>query len=353
MDFGTDAASPEMMGRSKVLSAEEELLSQAKRSDNDRTRDQTGVTGPRSFTYAMPFPSPPDEPPPDRQLVVARYREDLTWLTRVEMPIVVYCKNPDCSDPGHIHLPNTKREAGTMLHHIVSNYHRLARLTYFAQGDPFDHARDFLKRLNVIYEQPTSLTLQYLRNHPAPDVKAKDKVEVVQGFVVRYGDATHKGHAPTTEKGWYDPATWPYIFNCPQPKPLWFAYGAMWAVPREAIRARPLALWRHLLEVCDRALDNCSERWTNPPINPWMMEASWYYLFQNPRHYPHHSQWDVSPRLTPHQVDALTQAVVACQHRVPRPDDHEAICALGNGGLDGRIGLVDCAACLQRREANA
>ena len=38
-----------------------------------------------------------------------------------------------------IALPNRGREAGTWLHHIVSNYDRLADRTVFMQGDPFDH----------------------------------------------------------------------------------------------------------------------------------------------------------------------------------------------------------------------
>ena len=232
------------------------------------------------------------KPTLDRQLVVARYREDLTWLSRADMPVIVYCKDSACEDSSHVHLPNRQREAGTMLHHIVDHYDDLACLTYFAQGNPFEHARDFLKRLKVIYKSPTSLTTQYLRQHPSPEVKAKDKVETVQGFMVRYGDATIDDHSGSSSSRWYNPATWPYLFDCVQPKPLWFGYGAMWAVPREAIHRRPLTLWRHLLEVCDSGFNNPGTIWTDPPINPWMMEASWYYLFQDPWLYPHHRKWD-------------------------------------------------------------
>jgi hypothetical protein len=207
----------------------------------------------------------------------------------------------------------------------------------------------------VAYDRPTSLTMQYLRNHPPAAVKAKDKVEVVQGFMVRYGDATERGHAPDAARPWYNPATWPYVFDCPQPEPLWFGYGAMWAVPRAAIRARPLALWRHFLEVCDPAADNCPERWTDPPINPWMLEASWYYLFQDPGRYPHHRRWDVSPRLSPREAETLLRAARACPHRGPHPSggEHESHCALGNGGDGGRVETMDCLACLQGQEAGA
>jgi Protein of unknown function (DUF3431) len=310
-------------------------------------------------SHAMSAPDPavhvfsPPAPPPARQLVVARYKEDVTWLPLVDMPKIVYCKNPDCRDAGHVHLPNTKREAGTFLHHIATHYHELAHLTYFAQGNPFDHARDFLKRLKVAYEEPTSLTQQYLRHHPSPAVKAADKVENVQGFWVRYGDATHAGHAPRSPRGWYNPATWPYLFDCPQPTPLWFGYGAMWAVPRGAIRGRPLALWRHLLEVCDPGTSNNGEEWTDPPINPWMLEASWYYLFRSPALYPHHRWWDAP--LTVDRWDPRARAVPPCPCRQPvldAPDD-SAVCGLGRGDEDGRVTFADCLACLHGQGASA
>lgn len=212
------------------------------------------------------------------------------------MPVIVYCKDPDCAELGHVHLPNVKREAGSMLRHIIAHYDRLADWTFFAQGDPFDHARDFLKRLDAPYDRPTSLTQRYLRHHPPAEVKARDRVETVGRFEVRYGDATLKGHAIGSERGWYNPATWSYIFECPRPEPLWFGYGAMWAAPRSAIRARPLALWRDLYDVCDSAVGKTGEDWTDPPINPWTMEASWYYLFQDPAIYPHRRRWGETSR---------------------------------------------------------
>ena len=241
--------------------------------------------------------------PPDRQLVVARYKEDLSWIAKAELPTIVYCKDPDCGDAGHIHLENTKREAGTYLHHIVSCYDELAELTYFAQGNPFDHALDFLPRCRIKYDRPTSLTTQYLRWHPPQHVREKDLVEMVEGYMVRYGDAIIKAHSGLDFRAWYNPATWTYVFDCPQPSPLWFGYGAMWAVPRECIRQRPLALWKHLLEVCDAGFNNHGNLWTDPPINPWMMEATWYYLFQDREAFPHHRKWDEPGSLLVHATD--------------------------------------------------
>jgi len=81
----------------------------------------------------------------DVQLVVARYREDLSWLREVGLPCVVYNKGPEL-DPATlpqeatvIALPNLGREAHTYLTHILARYDRLARFTAFVQGNPFAH----------------------------------------------------------------------------------------------------------------------------------------------------------------------------------------------------------------------
>lgn len=81
----------------------------------------------------------------DIQLVVARYREDLSWLREVGLPCVVYNKGPKL-DPATlppktrvVALPNLGREAHTYLTHILAHYSDLPRHTAFVQGNPFAH----------------------------------------------------------------------------------------------------------------------------------------------------------------------------------------------------------------------
>ena len=72
----------------------------------------------------------------DALVVVARYREDVSWTAGLGYPFLVYDKS---GDPGPYALPNIGRETHTYLSHIAANYQRLAAHTVFVQGDPFGH----------------------------------------------------------------------------------------------------------------------------------------------------------------------------------------------------------------------
>lgn len=78
-------------------------------------------------------------------LVVARYAEDLSWLSAMRAPGVVYNKGaalpPGAPPPGFVEkrLANVGREAHTFLTHIVADYDRLPACAVFLQGDPFAH----------------------------------------------------------------------------------------------------------------------------------------------------------------------------------------------------------------------
>ena len=92
-------------------------------------------------------------------LVVARYREDLSWLTQVpeSFDIVVYNKGPSLADTlprlrAHslevMDRPNVGRESETILHHLMTRYGSHPEWTYFLQGHPFDHGADVISLLS-------------------------------------------------------------------------------------------------------------------------------------------------------------------------------------------------------------
>jgi hypothetical protein len=72
----------------------------------------------------------------DALVVVARYREDVSWTGGLAYPCVVYDKS---GDPGPFALPNIGRETHTYLTHIAVHYSNLAAHTVFVQADPFGH----------------------------------------------------------------------------------------------------------------------------------------------------------------------------------------------------------------------
>lgn len=97
--------------------------------------------------HKRPAPGPAPRGP---ELVIARYREDLSWLRALGLPATVYNKGPELA-PGVltpqawpsgarvIPLPNIGREAHTFLTHIINEYEQLPEWTAFLQGDPFAH----------------------------------------------------------------------------------------------------------------------------------------------------------------------------------------------------------------------
>lgn len=87
---------------------------------------------------------------PSLELVIARYAEEVSWLNNVPNAYRVSVYNKGDDMPGAVALPNAGREAHTYLHHIIERYERLADITVFCQGKPFDHVPDlhsFLKGL--------------------------------------------------------------------------------------------------------------------------------------------------------------------------------------------------------------
>jgi len=80
------------------------------------------------------------------EIVVARYKEDVSWTEEFkdDYKITVYNKFK-----GENILKNVGRETHTYLHHIINNYDSLSDNTVFLQGEPFDHypnLKIFLKR---------------------------------------------------------------------------------------------------------------------------------------------------------------------------------------------------------------
>lgn len=278
-----------------------------------------------------------------KELVVCRYREDLAWLDEVPagFRVSVYDKS---GEPHAVtrqaqveRLPNVGREAHSMLHHIVRHYGTLAEWTYFVQGDAPFHAPDIIDRLAVAYEDTCALTRAYSPTHPHESIKGQDRIERIGGFEVRYGNAALQIHG--TERPWLNPASWPHVFACPCPAPLWFGYGAMYAVPRHRIVARPLAFWGWLLRESERSRWDADEH-ADPPLTPWQMEALWVYLFADPADYPHRDHLAESIE--------LTRQMKACPHRSTEGCGCAgARCSKKGGEI---VTHIDCFGCLRGEE---
>jgi hypothetical protein len=194
--------------------------------------------------YAVRTGTPPEPRPPgiEREVVVSRYRGDVSWLD--DVTVRFYVSLYDKSEaPYRVarqvrreRIPNVGRETYSMLYHIATYYDDLASWTYFLQDDAPRHEPEIARRLRAAYAGLSSLTRTYTPDDPSPEVHARDRVEWVSGYEVRYGDLPMA------------PGAWQHVFAGPRPPPGNFGYAAMWAVPRQCIARRPLAFWRWLME---------------------------------------------------------------------------------------------------------
>lgn len=152
-------------------------------------------------------------------IVVAKYREDVSWIQNIKNAnITVYDKSGD-SDAKNP-LPNVGREAHTYLHHIIKNYDNMADVTLFVQGNPFEHCVDFLRRVRKL--PPDEF-------HPISDALIVDDWE------------GYPNHAPRLNMK-------PVADLVGDEKPNYFLVhaAAMFSVPKRLIHNKPLDFWKKL-----------------------------------------------------------------------------------------------------------
>lgn len=181
---------------------------------------------------------------PQLDLVVARYRENVDWLSRFpETRQWVYEKDNPQAD---LSLPNVGREAQTYLHHIVENYDRLAEVTVFLQGHPFDHTRDLDHKIRDL---PQECGFMCLSEVPLVETGTGSPIHPRLPVGQRYQE----------------------LFNAP---PLDYSLcraGACFAVDRTTIHRHPREFYARLRDwiVTDTA-------------GPWWVERMWKHIFVRP-----------------------------------------------------------------------
>lgn len=201
------------------------------------------------------------------QIVVARYKEDVSW-TKPFSNVVIYDKSgdsfPTTSHPT-IYLPNIGREGHTFYKHIVDNYDSLPPYICFLQGHPFDH---FPRLLAVLYfirctrgkclenrsfvplsKCLISCTLNGCKYHPRLPLK--------QVYNTLFAN----------EKNRYPPAS------------ILFGPGGQFIVSRQRILARPKPFYQQIVKMLEHSVN---------PIEGYVIERFHYLIFttksQNQRH---------------------------------------------------------------------
>lgn len=90
----------------------------------------------------------------DILVVIARYKEDVSWVLNLQIPYLIINKGPPIQNrtiqKHSISVPNSVngREAHSYFWYIVNHYDTLPDKIVFIQADPFEHQPDILSILN-------------------------------------------------------------------------------------------------------------------------------------------------------------------------------------------------------------
>lgn len=182
------------------------------------------------------------------EVVVARFREDLSWTDGLAWPCTVYNKGPAMERTG-IRLENIGREAHTYLFHIATRYESLAEHTVFVQGDPHRHTRDLVQKVNSLPD-----SLGGMQKLAEGCWSLSDHVYVDEQYQLdRYGICPEKLHDALFEK---------------RKSRFRHAHGAQYVVHASAIRNKPRRFFDQILNLCS---------WREK--EPWALERIWPSIF--------------------------------------------------------------------------
>lgn len=211
----------------------------------------------------------------DIEIVVSRYNENLNWLEDYKSYCTIYNKGETLEEDCII-LPNIGREGHTFIHHIVSNYERLADYTMFLQGNPFlPHSPNLILHLNHFIETQQSI----------PDFTWISE-SIIEGDFEYIREPYHSIF-PNIKFAFEQ------IFKDQNPpKTFRFGAGAQFMVSKELIHQRPKEFYENIHQLFEeieqnesslKLLGNPGINETFLPVNPELglhLERFWGLIFQ-------------------------------------------------------------------------
>lgn len=188
------------------------------------------------------------------EIVIAKYKEDLSWITNLNDPVTIYDKSEEPIN-NSIPLKNLGRESQTYVHHILSKYDALAPITVFLQGNPHDHITSIETLIDEAKEHGIS---QNAKEHSVGGNSA------YHGFTIRQHGGKEVIHWKNKCLG-----DWFYeVSGRAFTSPKWYI-GACFAVSRDLIRSVPRSQWEKINETLS---------YDSNPVTGHYMERCWYHL---------------------------------------------------------------------------
>lgn len=211
---------------------------------------------------------------PSVLLIVARYKEDVSWLKSlpalVEYHVVQKCAlQPELAAERQTLLPNVGRESHSYLTHLLRLQREAADgrvalplLLVCVQADPFEHNSRFLDELDVLAGAAARGVAAYFT--PLGLWSGGERII--------YCDASGAPHQP---KLLPIARTWRALFGEARPLPLWLGFtpGALFALSCEALLRTPTAVLEAALGP-EGGLSSHAD-----PIAGHVFERLWRYLF--------------------------------------------------------------------------
>ena len=197
-----------------------------------------------------------------RQLVVARYNEDVSWTDG--LPAIIYNKGtPLVTSAIQRELQNVGRESHTYLHHITTYWDQLADITLFTQGRIDDHLPAGFSIEQMFRENAEVLIPRVMRRR---DWGADGRLDLPPG---PHRDALLTGQmkpAALSMSDWFAS----YLnLNLEAMGALIFVPGAIFAASRQCIQRRPRAFYTRILGTLSHHQD---------PEEGHFMERAWLYV---------------------------------------------------------------------------
>ena len=235
---------------------------------------------------------------PTRELVVARYKEELLWLHQVpeDMAITVINKGWPILEPlpprtRIIASPNTPhtREAGSYMVWLSQRYDDLPDYAYFTQARWDDHTPSFLDRLREPpHDGYRGLTRRYNETIPPPTLLPLDPLEERDEWInawtlnfLQFEDPESYKYSQNLQvlnglpEGSNSVLVWMRLLGVTEehlplvPTVVRFTYGAIFSVPRRMIL-------QHRRSVYERLHEQVGRDWTMG----YVAERCWRLLFE-------------------------------------------------------------------------
>ncbi len=202
-------------------------------------------------------------------LIVARYNEDIRWLTKhKKFNIIIYNKGEELINEGDFNikkLPNLGRESHTWLTHIVNNYDKLDKYNIFLQGKlddlncmAYPNPEDYINGLNLNGFSVSRLGLLgplHWSNNVGIENNKKYKKQWSRGEIFPSKLSFRK----------FSKKFFPEI-----PFIVATSYGGCFAVSRDLIRNYELGFYESMLKYVSQ---------NSNPIEGHYLERLWCYMF--------------------------------------------------------------------------